>query len=86
MLLEARAGEDTSRVSKWFQSTGVLIGERFLEPLRRFGSPLIDLMARKSWLEHQSMFDGVAVVTPSFGETGTGNVSTVDRRNRVRSL
>jgi FAD binding domain/Berberine and berberine like len=32
-------------------------GERFLEPLRRFGSPLIDLVTRKSWLEHQSMFD-----------------------------
>jgi FAD/FMN-containing dehydrogenase len=32
-------------------------GERFLEPLRRFGAPLIDLVTRKPWLEHQSMFD-----------------------------
>ena len=32
-------------------------GERFLEPLCRFGSPLIDLVTRKSWLAHQSMFD-----------------------------
>ncbi len=32
-------------------------GERFLEPLRRFGSPLIDLVTRKQWLAHQSMFD-----------------------------
>ncbi len=32
-------------------------GERFLAPLRRFGSPLIDLVARKPWLAHQSMFD-----------------------------
>ncbi|MEX2555946.1 MAG: FAD-binding oxidoreductase [Actinomycetota bacterium] len=32
-------------------------GERFLEPLRRFGSPLIDLVTRKPWLAHQSMFD-----------------------------
>jgi FAD/FMN-containing dehydrogenase len=34
-------------------------GERFLEPLRRFGSPLIDLVMRKSWIEHQSSFDPV---------------------------
>jgi FAD/FMN-containing dehydrogenase len=33
------------------------LGERFLEPLRRFGSPLIDLVTGKSWLAHQSMFD-----------------------------
>jgi FAD/FMN-containing dehydrogenase len=32
-------------------------GERFLESLRRFGSPLIDLVSRKPWLAHQSMFD-----------------------------
>jgi FAD/FMN-containing dehydrogenase len=32
-------------------------GERFLEPLRRFGSPVIDLVVRKPWLAHQSMFD-----------------------------
>jgi FAD binding domain/Berberine and berberine like len=32
-------------------------GERFLEPLRKFGAPLIDLVTRKSWLAHQSMFD-----------------------------
>jgi FAD/FMN-containing dehydrogenase len=32
-------------------------GVRYLEPLRRFGSPLIDLVTGKSWLEHQSMFD-----------------------------
>jgi FAD/FMN-containing dehydrogenase len=32
-------------------------GERFLEPLRRFGAPLIDLVTRKPWLAHQSMFD-----------------------------
>jgi FAD/FMN-containing dehydrogenase len=32
-------------------------GERFVEPLRRFAAPLIDLVARKSWLSHQSMFD-----------------------------
>jgi FAD/FMN-containing dehydrogenase len=32
-------------------------GERFLEPLRRFRSPLIDLVTRKAWLTHQSMFD-----------------------------
>lgn len=38
-------------------------GERFLEPLRGFGSPLIDLLTRKSWLEHQSMFDGVVSST-----------------------
>jgi FAD/FMN-containing dehydrogenase len=32
-------------------------GERFLEPLRRFGTPLIDLVKPKPWLAHQSMFD-----------------------------
>jgi hypothetical protein len=32
-------------------------GERFLEPLRRFGSPVIDLVTPKGWLAHQSMFD-----------------------------
>jgi FAD/FMN-containing dehydrogenase len=32
-------------------------GERFLEPIRRFGSPLIDLVTRKPWVAHQSMFD-----------------------------
>jgi FAD/FMN-containing dehydrogenase len=32
-------------------------GERSLEPLRRFGAPLIDLVTRKPWLAHQSMFD-----------------------------
>ena len=32
-------------------------GQSFMEPLRRFGSPLIDLVMRKPWLAHQSMFD-----------------------------
>lgn len=32
-------------------------GQRFLKPLRTFGSPVIDLVARKQWLTHQSMFD-----------------------------
>jgi FAD/FMN-containing dehydrogenase len=32
-------------------------GERRLRPLRTFGSPLIDLIAPKPYLAHQSMFD-----------------------------
>ena len=32
-------------------------GERLLAPLRRFGSPLLDLCAPKPFLEHQAMFD-----------------------------
>lgn len=32
-------------------------GERALRPLRRFKRPLVDLIARKPYLEHQSMFD-----------------------------
>ncbi len=32
-------------------------GERVLLPLRRFGSPLVDLVAPKPYLAHQSMFD-----------------------------
>jgi FAD/FMN-containing dehydrogenase len=32
-------------------------GERALEPLRRFKRPLADLIGRKRYVEHQSMFD-----------------------------
>jgi FAD/FMN-containing dehydrogenase len=32
-------------------------GERVLEPLHRFGTPLIDLLTRKTWLAQQSTFD-----------------------------
>ncbi|MGH3657960.1 MAG: FAD-binding oxidoreductase [Micromonosporaceae bacterium] len=32
-------------------------GERVLRPLRRFGSPVLDLCAPKPFLEHQAMFD-----------------------------
>jgi hypothetical protein len=32
-------------------------GEKVIGPLRRFGSPLLDLCAPKPFLEHQSMFD-----------------------------
>ncbi|MGH3454201.1 MAG: FAD-binding oxidoreductase [Nocardioidaceae bacterium] len=32
-------------------------GERRLEPLRRFGTPLLDLCAPKPFVDHQAMFD-----------------------------
>jgi FAD binding domain-containing protein/berberine-like enzyme len=32
-------------------------GERVMSPLRKFGSPLLDLCAPKPFLEHQAMFD-----------------------------
>jgi hypothetical protein len=32
-------------------------GERFLRPLREFGSPVLDAIAPKPFLAHQSMFD-----------------------------
>jgi hypothetical protein len=32
-------------------------GERVMTPLRKFGSPLLDLCAPKPFLEHQAMFD-----------------------------
>jgi len=32
-------------------------GERVLRPLRRFGRPLLDLIAPKPYVKHQSMFD-----------------------------
>jgi FAD/FMN-containing dehydrogenase len=32
-------------------------GERFLEPLRRLGTPVVDLTARGPYLDHQSMLD-----------------------------
>lgn len=35
-------------------------GERLLEPVRRFSRPLADLVARKPYVEHQSMFDASA--------------------------
>jgi FAD/FMN-containing dehydrogenase len=35
-------------------------GERVLGPLRRFKPPLVDLIAPKPYLEHQSMFDPAA--------------------------
>jgi len=35
-------------------------GERELEPLRRFSRPLVDLIAPRRYLEHQSMFDASA--------------------------
>ena len=32
-------------------------GERFLRPLRQFGSPVVDLCTPKPFLDHQAMFD-----------------------------
>ena len=32
-------------------------GEKFIKPLREFGSPAADVCARKPYLEHQAMFD-----------------------------
>jgi FAD/FMN-containing dehydrogenase len=32
-------------------------GERVIEPLRRFGSPMLDLCAPKPYVDHQAMFD-----------------------------
>src|SRR3954471_7492584 len=32
-------------------------GERFIEPMRRFGNPVADVCTRKPYLAHQAMFD-----------------------------
>ena len=44
-------------------------GERVVAPLRAFGSPLLDLCARKPFVDHQAMFDpsfprGLVVLLP----------------------
>jgi FAD/FMN-containing dehydrogenase len=68
-------------------------GERVIEPMRRFGSPVLDLCAPKPYVDHQAMFD------PSFppgrwfyvrscdlGELSDGAIDTiVDGAARIES-